>query len=412
MISKKTAALSAVIIILFTAVFSSFVTLKVNEYMMISQGDVIQAEDYTELKDFYKKFNQVKGVIQKDYLKEPELKTLLDGALKGMVASLQDPYSYYLTADEYKDFLVDVEGSYAGVGLSVTVSKDDNMITVMNAFKGSPAAEAGIVTGDKIVGINGEDVDGSMLDQAVNKMRGEPDTTVTVSIFRNGEIKEYTIKRAVVNLPDMEYRMLDNQIGYLWLYRFDQNSSANFVDALNDLHQQGMKGLVLDLRNNPGGLLNECVAIADMLLPEGLVLYSEDKNGNREEYRTNKESINIPLAVLVNEYSASASEVLSGAIQDHKAGVVIGKTTFGKGLVQTIRGPFKEGDVVKLTTAKYFTPKGRDINQKGVVPDIEVSELEEAAKFVTENPGKELPLKLDAPLSKGVEEVKKLLNQK
>jgi carboxyl-terminal processing protease len=412
MISKKTAALSAVIIILFTAVFSSFVTLKVNEYMMISQGDVIQAEDYTELKDFYKKFNQVKGVIQKDYLKEPELKTLLDGALKGMVASLQDPYSYYLTAEEYKDFMVDVEGSYAGVGLSVTVSKDDNMITVMNAFKGSPAAEAGIVTGDKIVGINGEDVDGSMLDQAVNKMRGEPDTTVTVSIFRNGEIKEYTIKRAVVNLPDMEYRMLDNQIGYLWLYRFDQNSSANFVDALNDLHQQGMKGLVLDLRNNPGGLLNECVAIADMLLPEGLVLYSEDKNGNREEYRTNKESINIPLAVLVNEYSASASEVLSGAIQDHKAGVVIGKTTFGKGLVQTIRGPFKEGDVVKLTTAKYFTPKGRDINQKGVVPDIEVSELEEAAKFVTENPGKELPLKLDAPLSKGVEEVKKLLNQK
>jgi carboxyl-terminal processing protease len=412
MISKKTAALSAVIIILFTAVFSSFVTLKVNEYMMISQGDVIQAEDYTELKDFYKKFNQVKGVIQKDYLKEPELKTLLDGALKGMVASLQDPYSYYLTAEEYKDFMVDVEGSYAGVGLSVTVSKDDNMITVMNAFKGSPAAEAGIVTGDKIVGINGEDVDGSMLDQAVNKMRGEPDTTVTVSIFRNGEIKEYTIKRAVVNLPDMEYKMLDNQIGYLWLYRFDQNSSANFVDALNDLHQQGMKGLVLDLRNNPGGLLNECVAIADMLLPEGLVLYSEDKNGNREEYRTNKESINIPLAVLVNEYSASASEVLSGAIQDHKAGVVIGKTTFGKGLVQTIRGPFKEGDVVKLTTAKYFTPKGRDINQKGVVPDIEVSELEEAAKFVTENPGKELPLKLDAPLSKGVEEVKKLLNQK
>jgi carboxyl-terminal processing protease len=412
MISKKTAALSAVIIILFTAVFSSFVTLKVNEYMMISQGDVIQAEDYTELKDFYKKFNQVKGVIQKDYLKEPELKTLLDGALKGMVASLQDPYSYYLTAEEYKDFMVDVEGSYAGVGLSVTVSKDDNMNTVMNAFKGSPAAEAGIVTGDKIVGINGEDVDGSMLDQAVNKMRGEPDTTVTVSILRNGEIKEYTIKRAVVNLPDMEYKMLDNQIGYLWLYRFDQNSSANFVDALNDLHQQGMKGLVLDLRNNPGGLLNECVAIADMLLPEGLVLYSEDKNGNREEYRTNKESINIPLAVLVNEYSASASEVLSGAIQDHKAGVVIGKTTFGKGLVQTIRGPFKEGDVVKLTTAKYFTPKGRDINQKGVVPDIEVSELEEAAKFVTENPGKELPLKLDAPLSKGVEEVKKLLNQK
>jgi carboxyl-terminal processing protease len=411
MISKRAAALGAVIIILFTAIFSSFITLKVNEYMMISQGDVIQAEEYTELKDFYKKFNQIKGVIQEDYLEEPELKTLLDGALRGMVASLQDPYSYYLTADEYKNFLIDMEGSYAGVGLSVTVSKDDNMITVMAAFKGSPAAEAGITVGDKIVGINGEDVDGSMLDAAVSKMRGEPDTEVKVSILRSGEIKEYTIKRAVINLPDMEYRMLDDKVGYLWLYRFDKNSTNNLVDALNALHQQGMKGLVLDLRNNPGGLLQECVAIADMLLPEGLVLYSEDKHGNREEYRTNKESINLPLAVLVNEYSASASEVLSGAIQDHNAGVVIGKTTFGKGLVQTLHGPFKEGDVVKLTTAKYYTPNGRDINQKGVVPDIEVNELEEAIRFMTENPGKELPIELDAPLSRGLEEVRKLLDQ-
>ena len=411
MISKKTAALGAAIIILCTALFSSLITLRVNEYLMISQGDVIQSEDYTELKDFYKKFNQVKAVIQEDYLEEPELKTLLDGALKGMVASLDDPYSYYLTAKEYQDFLVDVEGTYAGVGLSVTVSKDDNMITVMNAFKGSPAAEVGIVVGDKIVGIDGEDVDGTMLDAAVNKMRGEPNTKVEVSILRNGEIKDYNLTRAVINLPDMEYKMLDDKIGYIWLYRFDQNSSVNFVDALNDLHSQGMQGLVLDLRNNPGGLLDECVAIADTLLPEGLVLYSEDKHGNREEYTTNKEYLNIPLTVLVNEYSASASEVLSGAIQDHGVGVIIGHTTFGKGLVQTIRGPFKEGDVVKLTTAKYFTPKGRDINQKGVVPDIEVNEMEEAGQFVIDNPGKELPLELDAPLSKGLEEVKKLLNQ-
>ena len=411
MISKKKAAIGAVIIILCTAIFSSLITLRVNEYKMISQGDVIQAEDYTELRDFYRKFNQVKAVVQQDYLEEPKLKTLLDGALKGMVASLNDPYSYYLTAKEYQDFLVDVEGSYAGVGLTVTVNKEDNMITVVNAIKGSPAAEAGIVTGDKIINIDGEDVDGSMLDAAVSKMRGKADTKVKVSILRDGKTEEYSITRKVVNLPDMEYKMLDDKIGYLWLYRFDKNSSANFFRAVEELRSRGMQGMVLDLRNNPGGLLDECVAIGDKLLPEGLVLYSEDKHGNREEYKTDKQYLKIPLAVLVNEYSASASEVLSGAIQDHGVGVLIGHTTFGKGLVQTIRGPFKEGDVVKLTTAKYFTPKGRDINKKGVVPDIKVNELEEAGQFVTDHPGKDLPLNLDAPLSKGLEEVKKQLSQ-
>jgi len=411
MISKRAAVIGAIILIICTAFFSSFITLQVNKYLMIKQGDVIQAQEYAELKDFYRKFNQLKEVIMEDYLEEPELDTLTEGALKGMVASLDDPYTYYLTAEEYQEFLMDMEGTYAGVGLSVSVSDEDNMITVVNAFKGSPAAEAGIAPGDKIVGVNGEDVDGSMLDEAVQKMRGEPGTSVTISILRNGEIKDYTIERAVIDIPDMEYRMLDEEVGYIWLYRFDKDSAKNFVDAVNDLNSQGMKGLVLDLRNNPGGLLDECVAIADMLLPEGLVLYSEDKHGNREEYPSNEEYLDIPLAVLVNEFSASASEVLSGAIQDHGAGVIIGKTTFGKGLVQTIRGPFKEGDVIKLTTSKYFTPNGRDINEKGVEPDIEVEELEEAYEYLLENPNEELPLELDAPLSRGLEEVKKQLKE-
>ena len=411
MISKRAAVIGAIILIICTAFFSSFITLQVNKYLMIKQGDVIQAQEYAELKDFYRKFNQLKEVIMEDYLEEPELDTLTEGALKGMVASLDDPYTYYLTAEEYQEFLMDMEGTYAGVGLSVSVSDEDNMITVVNAFKGSPAAEAGIAPGDKIVGVNGEDVDGSMLDEAVQKMRGEPGTSVTISILRNGEIKDYTIERAVIDIPDREYRMLDEEVGYIWLYRFDKDSAKNFVDAVNDLNSQGMKGLVLDLRNNPGGLLDECVAIADMLLPEGLVLYSEDKHGNREEYPSNEEHLDIPLAVLVNEFSASASEVLSGAIQDHGAGVIIGKTTFGKGLVQTIRGPFKEGDVIKLTTSKYFTPNGRDINEKGVEPDIEVEELEEAYEYLLENPNEELPLELDAPLSRGLEEVKKQLKE-
>lgn len=297
MISKKAAAWGAVIIILFTALFSSFITLKVNEYNVIKNGDTITGEDFTEMKDFYKKFNQIKGVIEQDYIEQPKLETLLNGAIKGMVASLEDPYSYYLTADEYKDFLIDVQGTYAGVGLSVTVSKDDNQITVMDAFKGSPAAEAGIIVGDKIIGIDGEDVDGTMLDAAVNKMRGKPDTEVKVTILRKGEVKDLSIIRANINLPDMEYKMLNNKIGYIWLYRFDQNSSVNFINAIKDLQTQDMKGLVLDLRNNPGGLLDECMAISDVLLPKGLVLYSEDKNGNREDYPSTADYLNIPLII-------------------------------------------------------------------------------------------------------------------
>lgn len=412
MIKKRSAVLGGIILVLITVLLTSYITLRVNEYMMISQGDMIRSEEYTEMKDFYRKFNQVKAVIQNDYLEEPELDTLLVGAIKGMVSSLDDPYSYYLTAEEYKDFLIDVGGTYAGVGLSVSVI--DNMITVITAFKGSPAADVGIIAGDKIVAVNGEEMDGSMMDEAVNIMRGDPDTQVKVSILRSGEIKELTLTRALIDIPDLEYKMLDNEVGYLWLYRFDQGSSANFASALNDLNSQGMKGLVLDLRNNPGGLLNECVDIADMLLPEGLVLYSENKQGSRQEYKThstNPNRIDVPLVVLVNEYSASASEVLSGAVQDHEVGTIVGTTTFGKGLVQTICGPFKEGDVLKLTTAQYFTPNGRNIHGKGVAPDIEVEELEAAYEFTAENPNEELPLELDAPLGMGLKEVKNLLGE-
>ena len=410
MISKRAAALGAVVIILITGLFSSFITWKASEYHMIDQGNKITAEEFVELKDFYKKFSQIRKLVEDEYIEEPDTDVLLTGAIKGMVEALDDPYSYYLTAKEYNEMMVSIQGSYAGVGISVTITKEDNAITVVRTFEDSPAFAAGIVTGDKIIRVDGQDVDGSRYEDAVNMMRGEPGTKVNVSIYRDGEVKEYTLTRAQINYPDLEYRMLDNNIGYLWLYRFDQNSSRNFLKALEEMMNQGMEGLVLDLRSNPGGLLTECLAISDMLLPEGLILYSEDRHGNREEYVSNEEHLGIPMAVLVNQYSASASEVLSGAIQDHGVGVIIGKTTFGKGLVQTLRGPFKEGDVLKLTTSKYFTPKGRDINKKGVVPDIEADYSEEAIEFMKNNL-EPLPIELDGPLLAGIEEVLKILEK-
>ncbi len=408
MISKKTAAIGIVVIIIMTAFFSSFITLKINEYLFINEGNAITADEYTEMRDFYKKFNQIREYVEKDYIEEPDREELLNGAIKGMVSALNDPYTYYLTPEEYKNFIAGLRGSYAGVGLKVTIA-EDNRVTVVQVFKDTPAAKAKIKAGDKIVGIDGEPLTGMNLDQVVSKMKGEPGTEVTITILRDDKTFEVNINREVIDLPDLEYKMLNDEIGYIWLYRFDEGSAKNFIKALDKLKEQGMKGLVLDLRNNPGGLLSECEKIADELLPEGLILYSEDRNGKREEYKSDKAYLNLPMAVIVNGESASASEVLTGAVQDHNVGTIVGTTTFGKALVQTLKGPFKEGDMLKITTSKYFTPNGRDINKKGIEPDVVVEVSEEANKFFEDNIGEPLPLELDEQLKEAIKEVEKLM---
>ncbi|MBM7582716.1 carboxyl-terminal processing protease [Caldicoprobacter guelmensis] len=413
MISKKAAALGAVVIVVITAFFSSFLTFQVSKYIDIQSGNryVVTKEVY-QLLEKYQMLEEVRQTIEKDYIEQPDQDKLMVGAIKGMTAALGDPYTTYFTAKEYKEFIVQTQGSYAGVGLMVTVDENDNLITVVRAFKDSPAAKAGIQQGDKIIKVENVEVSGSELEKAVSMMKGEPGTKVNITILRDGQPLNFTLERAVIEIPDMEYKMIGDGIGYIWLYQFDENSPKNFKKAVEDLKGQGMKGLILDLRGNPGGLLQACTEIADMLLPEGLIVYSKDRQGRGERYYSDKEYLGIPLVVLVNEYSASASEVLSGAIQDYGVGTIIGKTTFGKGLVQGLRGPFRDGSALKITIAKYFTPKGRDIHQKGVVPDIEVDLSEEAKKFLKENPGKELPTELDAQLQKGIEEIKKMLSEK
>jgi len=412
MISKNAAAWGAVVIILITAFFSSFLTFQVSKYIDIQSGNryVVSKEVY-QLLEKYQLLEEVRQTIEKDYIEESDKDKLLVGAIKGMAAALEDPYTSYFTAEEYKEFIVQTQGSYAGIGLMVTVDEEDNLITVVRAFKDSPAAKAGIQQGDKIIRVEDMDVSGSELEKAVSMMKGEPGTKVNITILRDGKELNFTLERAIIEIPDLEYRMLDSDIGYIWLYQFDENSPKNFKNAIEDLKGQGMKGLILDLRGNPGGLLQACTEIADMLLPEGLIVYSENRQGIGEKYYSDKEYLGIPLVVLVNEYSASASEVLSGAIQDYGVGTIIGKTTFGKGLVQGLRGPFKDGSALKITIAKYFTPKGRDIHQKGVVPDIEVDLSEEAKNYLRENSGGELPEELDNQLQKGIEELKKMLSQ-
>jgi len=412
MISKKAAAWGAVVIIVITAFFSSFLTFQVSKFIDIQSGNryVVSKEVY-QLLEKYQMLEEVRQTIEKDYIEEPDRDELLVGAIKGMAAALGDPYTSYFTAEEYKDFIVQTQGSYAGVGLMVTVDESDNLITVVRAFKDSPASKAGIQQGDKIIKVEDVEVSGSELEKAVSMMKGEPGTKVNITILRDGKPFNFTLERAVIEIPDMEYRMVEDEIGYIWLYQFDENSPKNFKNAVEDLKGQGMKGLILDLRGNPGGLLQACTEIADVLLPEGLIVYSENRQGKGERYYSDKEYLGIPLVVLVNEYSASASEVLSGAIQDYGVGTIIGKTTFGKGLVQGLRGPFRDGSALKITIAKYFTPKGRDIHQKGVVPDIEIDLSDEAKNYLKENSSNELPVELDNQLQKGIEEINRMLSQ-
>lgn len=411
MIRKRTAALGAVIIILVTTFLAAFATLQLSTYIDLRNGDrvIISAEDYQLLNVYYKKLETVRRDVENNYIKEMDRETLFEGALKGMVESLEDPYSYYLTQKELEEFNLATSGTYQGIGVSIEKSQD-NLIMVFQVFKNSPAMEAGLLSGDKIIQVDGKKVDWSMYEQAVAMMKsGEIGSTVNITILRDGKTQNFAVRRDIVEIPDLEFEMMEDGIGYIWLYKFDSLAAKNFETAIKELEQQGMKGLILDLRGNGGGLLEVCRDIADILLPEGLVVYSESRSGKRTEYKSDAKHLDIPLVLLVNEYSASASEVLAGAVQDYGVGTLIGTKTFGKGVVQTMV-PYGDGSALKLTTYKYFTPKGRDINEKGVKPDIEAKMTEEAQNFLKENPREDLPVELDTPLLKGIEEIKRKFN--
>lgn len=406
MLSKKVVAIGAAVLIVLTAVVSSVLTFNVSRFIDISRGDrIVITREQFELLDEYRRLDEIRQVLERDHLFELDREAMITGAIRGMTTALGDPYTYFFTPQEYRDFVARAQGSYGGIGLWVTVTEEDNMITVVRAFDSSPAMRAGIIANDKIIRVEGEDVDGSNLEKAVGMMRGIPGTSVTISVLREGNVKEHTLERAIIEIPVIESRMLENNIGLIQLFQFNERSSGNFEEAVQSLQEQGMQGLVVDLRGNPGGLLEQCVQIADLLMPTGIVVYSEDRQGNREYYRSNQAHLGLPLVILVNELSASASEVLAGAIQDSNMGTIVGTTTFGKALVQGIRGPFQDGSALKLTISQYFTPNGRNIQDSGIVPDIEVTFDSTALNFMEENPGTDLPDELDTVLQRGVQEV-------
>jgi len=326
-------------------------------------------------------FNRVKNLLNSRYYKPVDVNDLLEGAIRGLAAGTEDPYTVYYNPEEMKKFLEEATGNYEGIG--VLVGMDENYIlTVGDVFPGTPAKEAGIQKGDKIVKVDDEDVTVIRdIDLIVKKIKGPPGTVVKITVYRE-EIRDYIdfqVTRQAINVSYISSEILEDGIGYIRIKQFDNDISEDFRNHLNSLLARGIKGLVIDVRDNPGGDYREVVRICDMLLPKGLIVYVEDRAGQRKEEFSDENYVDIPISLLVNENSASASEILSGALKDYNRATLVGTRTYGKGLVQQIDMHFTNGGGLKYTIARYFTPSGVCIHEVGVEPDVEVT-LDEALR--------------------------------
>ncbi len=341
-------------------------------------------------------FSDVFGRIKNDYVEDVEDKVLLENAVRGMLSGL-DPHSSYLDQEQFKELQVGTSGEFGGLGIEVGM--EDGFVKVIAPIDDTPAQRAGVEAGDLIIRLDDTPVKGLSLNDAVKIMRGKPGTTLRLTIVREGveQPLKIDIKRDVIKVKSVKQRMLDDRFGYVRISQFQSKTAENMVDAVAELKKEAggpLKGLVLDLRNNPGGVLNGAVAVSDAFLKKGLIVYTEGRvNDSKLRFNATPDDIldNAPLVVLVNQGSASASEIVSGALQDHRRAIIVGNQTFGKGSVQTIL-PLSNGTAVKLTTARYFTPSGRSIQAEGIKPDIELEQVRVSAADGAFEPIKEADL--------------------
>lgn len=402
--SKRKAITIMVILVLITNLltfsFTNLMTLRFNDKVVVPKAEYDRLADVFENNS---KIMSVKNYIDDSYLREVDEAALLEGQLKGMVQALDDPYSVYMTQDEFTSFTQQTAGIYGGIGVIVTPG-EDNFITVVSPIEDTPGEKAGIKTGDKIIKVNGIEFFAENMDEAVKVMKGKPKTEVTLTIMRKdkegkNQVIEMKIIREEIRLVTVKSDIIEGNIGYIKITSFDEITYEDFKTHLTSLEKSNVKGLIIDLRNNPGGLLNICAEIADELLGEGDIVYTQTKKGEKDYLRSDKNQTTLPLVLLVNEGSASASEILAGAIKDHKRGQIIGTTTFGKGVVQRIRD-LNDGSGLKLTVSEYFTPNGINIHGIGIVPDL-VLELNEGVEAIGVD-----YLKEDNQLQKALEVIK------
>lgn len=317
------------------------------------------------------KLNAIDFVLESFYFGDVDDETAKDNIYKAYLSSYGDKYTMYYTADEYKALKESTNGKFYGIGAVCQLSGEGGVLLV-DVYDNGAGYQAGLRSGDRVVNVDGRDITGMELSSAVALIKGDKGTSVTLEVIRGTERLTFSAVRDAVEAKTVSYTLLDNNIGYLSISQFEEVTTKQFKAAVEDLQSQGMKGLVIDIRNNPGGLLDTVVGMLKYMLPDGLIVYTEDKQGNRKEYKgQDNDEFNLPLAVIVNGNSASASEIFAGAIQDYGKGTIIGTQTYGKGIVQTVK-PLTDGSAIKFTIAKYFTPKGQDIHGKGVTPDMVV----------------------------------------
>ena len=366
MFKRPVSWMTAICLVLIAAMASSTLTLLL---VGSTPADVAPAEDpLARARDNYPRHRRAR------LLYPDRRKPACHRRHSRMLATLDDPYTFYYTAEEYQAMNEETTGHYSGVGMLVGLDGRGNLM-VMRVFRDSPAMLAGVQAGDLLVAVNGTPVAGNTsrdLNTAVSLLKGDDQTPVEATFERNGERLTFTLMRGAVNINYVEYSVLDGDIGYLSIYQFSGDDVAGVTEALSAFREAGVRALVVDVRSNPGGLLSDVVQICDLLVPEGMIVYTEDRQGRRQEYYADGEYWDVPMAVLVNGMSASASEIFAAAVQESGRGAIVGETTYGKGIVQTLFS-FAEGDGVQLTTSAYYTASGASIHGRGVTPDIEVS---------------------------------------
>ena len=382
MISKKRALIYSIILVIVTIIGTTAFQITLGNKVIISK----------DLYESYAKYNKLLGLqecIQEDYYQEVSEDNLIDGALKGAFEGLNDPYSQYYTEDEFQSLKEQTSGSFVGIGVYIGIDSESNKLTIISPIEGSPAYEAGIKSGDIVVKVDGESVDSKKIDEVIKKIKGKENTKVKLTIQRDGKELNFDSTRKTIVTKSVSNEVMEDNIGYLRITSFDENTYKEFKQNLSELESKGVKGLVIDLRDNPGGLLDVCVDIADDLIGKGTIVYIKDNTGNKQYYKSDKKEVNLPMAVLINGGSASASEILTAALVDNGKAIAIGETSFGKGLVQSVKG-LKDGTGYKLTTAQYFTPNGDYINGKGIEPKIQEKDENKQLKSALEYIKKEI----------------------
>ena len=365
---------------------------------------VLSNKDHAVNQESVQKAKAIESLIDKYYLDKIDNDELESYLYKGLMAGLGDPYSTYYTAEEYKELTEDTEGVYRGIGVTMQKDVSTGAVTVVKCFEGAPGAEAGLQPQDQLVKVNGEDITDKELSEVVKMIKTSESDTVTLTILREGEsdYREVEVTLDTVEAPMVEHEMLDNKIGYITINQFAETTASQYETALEDLNNQGMERLIVDVRDNPGGLLTSVCDVLDSMLPAELLVYTEDKNGKKNEYNaTGTDQFDKPMVILVNGNSASAAEIFSGALQDYKVAKLVGTTTFGKGIVQQIFN-LSDGSAVKMTISKYYTPSGRCIHGTGLDPDIEVDLPDELKNQVSIDKSE------DTQLQKAIETVKEM----